>query len=456
MMNIHRNQYEEYFLLYADGELDAAAMQAVEAFIAANPDLAPELQACLDARLADIPLTMPGKEELLKLEAWDAEAPTPLQIALLQLLEGQLGPEEALQLQTQIAASPLLQKEWKALQATCLSGQLPMEANARLSLVKLSPWLPEALEQPQQQMLDALEAQPPQMPAGLAADVVWQAEWNLLQKTKLEAEAITMPGKDKLLKPEGGSRTPVLPLQWRRWVAAAAVIVGLGWAVLQLTGIGPAITPDATGAEEQPIASQTAIPPAISNDAPLPAEPANADAQALVASTEPVTSAADKQPGQPAPDRPAPSQPLASFVLVQKTTPANEPEAFEPATASTHLPETAVADNLNLQQRLKPLPMSREEGIIDRPATFDAGNIAKRLPGIEAAKVPAPVASYASYTQMADEDDSDETETINIAGARVPKQKLRGLIRTVGRTIGRSFDKSQVESVTYIIVSELK
>jgi hypothetical protein len=42
-MQINRQSYEEYFLLYADGELNESEQKAVEEFIDQNPDLAGEL-----------------------------------------------------------------------------------------------------------------------------------------------------------------------------------------------------------------------------------------------------------------------------------------------------------------------------------------------------------------------------------------------------------------------------
>jgi hypothetical protein len=42
-MQINRQSYEEYFLLYADGELNESEKKAVEEFIDQNPDLAGEL-----------------------------------------------------------------------------------------------------------------------------------------------------------------------------------------------------------------------------------------------------------------------------------------------------------------------------------------------------------------------------------------------------------------------------
>jgi hypothetical protein len=66
-MNINRHNYEEYFILYMDNELDAEGRQAVEAFVQQHPDLKEELDTLLHYKLTpDTNIVFAGKEELLK------------------------------------------------------------------------------------------------------------------------------------------------------------------------------------------------------------------------------------------------------------------------------------------------------------------------------------------------------------------------------------------------------
>lgn len=69
-MNITRDNYEEVFMLYADKELSAEDSSRVEAFIAANPDLAQELVFFQQSKLQpDEKMVFPGKLGLLRQEA---------------------------------------------------------------------------------------------------------------------------------------------------------------------------------------------------------------------------------------------------------------------------------------------------------------------------------------------------------------------------------------------------
>ena len=69
-MEINRDNYEMFFLLYADHELDRATKEAVEAFVAVHADLREELNVLLQTRLpADETVAFPRKERLYKTSA---------------------------------------------------------------------------------------------------------------------------------------------------------------------------------------------------------------------------------------------------------------------------------------------------------------------------------------------------------------------------------------------------
>lgn len=49
--DINLSNYEEYFILYMDNELDAARRQMVEAFVSLHPHLAEELEMLISTKL---------------------------------------------------------------------------------------------------------------------------------------------------------------------------------------------------------------------------------------------------------------------------------------------------------------------------------------------------------------------------------------------------------------------
>ncbi|MFN4285155.1 MAG: hypothetical protein ACK4E8_04235 [Lacibacter sp.] len=115
-MIIDRHNYETYFLLYADRELDAATAAAVEAFAAAHPDLQQELQLLLQTRSNDAPqLDSTFKAALLR-EVPETEALEPL----LLYLDGELPAADAEKTEQALRSDNKLNQQWALLQKTKL------------------------------------------------------------------------------------------------------------------------------------------------------------------------------------------------------------------------------------------------------------------------------------------------------------------------------------------------
>ena len=66
---INISNYEEFFLLYIDGELSAADKQAVEQFVQVNPYLAVELNMLRQAQLPGEQMIFDEKDSLYRSEA---------------------------------------------------------------------------------------------------------------------------------------------------------------------------------------------------------------------------------------------------------------------------------------------------------------------------------------------------------------------------------------------------
>lgn len=113
-MMLNRDNYEMYFLLYIDNELDAVQRGEVEDFISAHPDLALELADLQNTLLTEeAPLVFPDKELLYR--------QTDKETALLLYVDNELSITERAALEQECAASPELQRQLQQLQQAVLS-----------------------------------------------------------------------------------------------------------------------------------------------------------------------------------------------------------------------------------------------------------------------------------------------------------------------------------------------
>jgi hypothetical protein len=115
-MQINRNNYEHFFLLYADGELSADERKAVEDFVAENEDLRIELEMLQATVLPAEEILFADKSFLYKEIVFD----NTLQEQLLLKIDNELGEKELANVNAQLSASVDVQKEYESLLRTKL------------------------------------------------------------------------------------------------------------------------------------------------------------------------------------------------------------------------------------------------------------------------------------------------------------------------------------------------
>ncbi|HRO44897.1 hypothetical protein [Agriterribacter sp.] len=175
-MEINRDNYEMFFLLYTDNELDAAEQKAVEAFVDLHADLKEELNALLQTRLsANETFPFLHKENLYK----TAEETSFIHTGNYE--------------------------EYFVLYA---DGELNAE---------------------DRKTVEGFIEKHPQK----------QAELLLLQRVKIQPDhSIVFPGKASLYRTEK-TTARVITFQWRRMVAAASIIAIGGWLWMNAGNITP-------------------------------------------------------------------------------------------------------------------------------------------------------------------------------------------------------------------------
>lgn len=122
-MNINRLNYENYFLLYVDGELSAAEMQAVESFAAENEDLADELDKILQTKLPeDFDFAFDNKSTLLRTASTHINS-INCEEKFLLFVDNELAEEEQKETMDFVTTNPQYQAAFLAIKQT----QLPLE-----------------------------------------------------------------------------------------------------------------------------------------------------------------------------------------------------------------------------------------------------------------------------------------------------------------------------------------
>jgi hypothetical protein len=120
---INRHNYEEFFLLYVDNELDAAQRLEVENFAQQNPDLAQELEMLKQSTLiADDDFKFDGKELLFKKEA-GINAANYEEYFLLSI-DNELTKQEQSEVEKFVLKHPELQDEFTVLKQTKLEPEV--------------------------------------------------------------------------------------------------------------------------------------------------------------------------------------------------------------------------------------------------------------------------------------------------------------------------------------------
>jgi hypothetical protein len=120
-MRIDRQNYEEYFILYVDNELNPTQRLLVEEFAQKHPDLEEELVLLYQSRLTpDKNIVFEGKEELLKEESNSFVDPSNYEEALLLYIDNELTGEEKFKIEKLAEQYPQIRSELEILQQTRL------------------------------------------------------------------------------------------------------------------------------------------------------------------------------------------------------------------------------------------------------------------------------------------------------------------------------------------------
>ncbi len=116
-MNINRHNYEEYFILYMDNELNSEDRRMVEAFVQEHPDLKDELELLQQFKLSpDESISFQYKEDLLKENGEALITLSNYEEWLVLYIDNELGQPQRAKVETFISNHPAVAAELALLQ----------------------------------------------------------------------------------------------------------------------------------------------------------------------------------------------------------------------------------------------------------------------------------------------------------------------------------------------------
>ncbi len=131
-MKVTRHNYEEYFILYMDNELDSEDRELLEQFVSDNPDLKEELDWLLQSRLIpDNHVVFDNKEQLIKISDNSSINTTNYLEWLLLYTDNELSASEKYSVEEFLDAHPAIKKNLKFCKK-----QFRMLTRRLLSLIK--------------------------------------------------------------------------------------------------------------------------------------------------------------------------------------------------------------------------------------------------------------------------------------------------------------------------------
>jgi len=147
MKTITRHNYEEFFLLYVDNELNAGQKEAVEKFVEQNADLSVELDMLMQTRVRpEDGIIFANKENLVRIEGHSINE-TNYEEYFLLYIDDELGAAKKQEVETYILQHPQLQDEFTLLKQAVLTPEIINYANKKelyrtesRRVINFKPW----------------------------------------------------------------------------------------------------------------------------------------------------------------------------------------------------------------------------------------------------------------------------------------------------------------------------